>query len=78
TWTRGSDDLAVVSIGGRGIAQDFVMGADGLDGLWVRPVPAAGAAAGQVVLSLAELGPDGAVPVLRQVFAAAVLDTPRP
>lgn len=78
TWTRGSDDLALVSAGGRGIVQDFAMGADGLDGLWVRPGPPAGAVTGQVVLTLAELGRDGAVTVLRQVFDARVLDTPRP
>lgn len=78
TWIRGNEDLAVVSAGGRGIAQDFAMGADGLDGLWVRPVPIERALTGQVVLTLAELGRAGAAPVLRQVFDARVLDTSRP
>jgi hypothetical protein len=78
TWTRSSTDVAVVSAAGRGVTQDFVMGADGLDGIWLRAAPAPRPLRGQVVLTLAELGPHGAIPLIRQALDARTFDTARP
>jgi hypothetical protein len=78
TWTRTSSDLVVVSADGRGVVQDFVMGADGLDGIWVRPRPSSRPLTGQVVLTLGEVGRDGAAPLLRQARDARAFDTSRP
>lgn len=80
TWTRG-DDLRVVSTGGAGVSQEFLMGADGFDGLWVRASPEhreGSPLSGQVVVSLARLEGDRPVPLLRTVVDAAAIGTGRP
>lgn len=71
TW--GAADGPAVSIGGRGVSQVFQMGADGLDGLWVRvrpQPPGASAPRGDLLVSLGRLEAGGPVPLDRVVIPA--------
>lgn len=72
TW--GGADGSAVSIGGRGVSQVFQMGAEGLDGLWVRvrpQSPGAFAPRGDLLVSLGRLEAGRPVPLERVAIPAA-------
>ncbi len=80
TWTRGHD-LDVASTAGAGVSQEILMGADGLDGLWVRAASehrGRPPLRGQVIVTLARVIDGQPIPVLRSDVEAARLGTGRP
>ncbi len=70
TWADRHAGLTASAGSPRGLTQTFVMGADGLDGIWLRPV-AGGRPSGDLVVDLSEVHDAGVTRRERVVIRAA-------
>jgi len=55
TWADSHDGRTVSAGSPAGVVQTFEMGADGLDGVWLKPVIAGGTARGELVVDLVQV-----------------------
>jgi len=71
TWAHRHDSLTVSAGSPRGISQTFVMGADGLDGVWLRPRTDSRRAMGSLIVDVLQLEGGARVRVERVALPAA-------
>ena len=71
TWAERHDGLSASAGSPGGLTQAFVMGADGLDGLWLRPV-VTGQPSGDLLVDVSEVRGDAKVRLERVVVPASV------
>jgi hypothetical protein len=71
TWTARGDDRQVTAASPRGVSQAFTMGADGLDGVWLRPRPSVATPQGDLIVDLLDVQADAPTRVERVIVPAA-------
>ena len=71
TWAERHDGLTVSAGSPGGVSQTFEMGADGLDGVWLRPLIAGGVAQGELVVDLLQVRDEARQRLLRVAIPAA-------
>lgn len=71
TWGSRASSRSVSAGSQSGVSQTFTMGADGLDGVWLRPVAGAGSTQGDLVVDLSLVEGERRVRLERVVVPAA-------
>lgn len=71
TWAARHDGREVSAGSPRGVLQTFVMGADGLDGVWLRPLVTGGAPRGELLVDLLQWQGDSPQRLMRVAVPAA-------
>lgn len=70
TWTVRARAVTVSAGSPAGVSQTFTMGADGLDGIWLRPVVASGSLRGELIVDLSAIHDDVPIRIERVVTPA--------